>query len=154
MRQIYQLWDRIPRASSTVSAFSTFILKWLDDKRAQFIFWIQGEKIFWIKLFLLGSYISFLTKMQNKAQVFSLPLSKTSIMIDFHCIFSFHEWIFQAKLFLLLLLLMAPEGSGNLSLLREQPADPDREGKEVVWVSNEGRARASHGGRREARWIG
>lgn len=47
--------------------------------------------------------------MQNKARsFFFLSLSQTSIMIDFHCIFSFLEWIFQAKL-ALLLLLMAPK---------------------------------------------
>lgn len=48
--------------------------------------------------------------MQNKAQVFFfLCPSQTSIIIDFHCIFSFLEYIFQAKL-LLLLLLMVPKG--------------------------------------------
>lgn len=60
--------------------------------------------------------------MQNKAQVvFSLSLPNI-IMINFHCIFfSLLECISQAK-FLLPLLLTVPKVSGNLSLLRKQPA--------------------------------
>jgi len=75
-------------------------------------------------------------------------------MIDFHFIFSFFEYIFQAKLSSLLLLLMAPKGFRESFFAQTAACRPRQRRKGSCWVNNEGWAGDAHGGRHEARWIG
>lgn len=154
IRQIHQLWDIAPKASPTVSAFLTFIPKWLDDKRIQFVFWIQGEKICLIKLFCFVAIHHFLPKCKTKPVSFHPSLFKTSIMIDFHCIFFFHfmNEFFKPKFGCCLL--MAPQAFKESFFTQKASCRSRQTGKEVVWVNNESWARDSHGGMCEAGWIG
>lgn len=136
IRQIHQLWDIIPRASSTVSAFLTFIRKWLHDKRIQFVFWIQGEKIFLIKLFCFVAIHHFLPKCKTKPLSFPPSLFKTFIMIDFYCIFfqSMNEFF---KPNFGCCLLTTPWAFKESFFAQKAVCRSRQTGKEVVWVNNE-----------------
>lgn len=153
IRQIHQLWDIIPRASSTVSAFLTFIRKWLHDKRIQFVFWIQGEKIFLIKLFCFVAIHHFLPKCKTKPLSFPPSLFKTFIMIDFYCFFFFCPWMNFSSQTLVAACWRHCELSRNLSSHRKQLADPDRRERKLFgWIMRAGPV--SHGGVCEAGWMG